>query len=113
MRLKEESYVLKNVVVTSHRPTYTYNDGVLKARVENLSNNSADKLIDVLKRMPGVVATDNSIMVNGASPVVVINGVKQHLSNFAAYNLSVNGASNKHGDDSYQYKSISRKQIRI
>jgi len=29
--------------------------------------------------MPGVVATDNSIIVNGASPVVVINGVKQHI----------------------------------
>ena len=79
MRLKEENYVLENVVVTSHRLTYTYKDGVLKARVENLSNNSADKLIDVLKRMPGVVATDNSIMVNGASPVVIINGVKQHI----------------------------------
>ena len=77
--LEEESYVLKDVVVTSHRPTYRYKDGILKARVENLSNNSSDKLMDILKRMPGVVATDNSIMINGASPAVIINGVKQHL----------------------------------
>lgn len=77
--LEEESYVFKDVVVTSHRPTYRYKDGILKARVENLSNNSSDKLMDILKRMPGVVATDNSIMINGASPAVIINGVKQHL----------------------------------
>ena len=77
--IEEDNYVLKNVVVTSHRPTYSYKDGILKARIINLSNNSADKLIDILKRMPGVIATDNSIMVNGASPAIIINGVKQHL----------------------------------
>ncbi len=79
LHLAEESYMLDNVVVTSHRPTYTFRDGVLKARVSNLSNNSADKLIDVLKRMPGVVVSGNGIMVNGASPAVIINGVKRHL----------------------------------
>lgn len=77
--LKPTDLMLDEVVVSSYRKAFSLVDGKIGIDVGSLSNNAADNMLDVLKRMPSVQVSKDGITVQGNNPLVVIDGVKQRL----------------------------------
>lgn len=77
--LKPTDLMLDEVVVSSYKKAFSLVDGKIGVDVGRLSNNAADNVLDVLKRMPGVQVSKDGITMQGNNPLVVIDGVKQRL----------------------------------
>lgn len=77
--LLESSQMLDQAVITIKRPTIQKAPGRLVFNVENTSVASGSAL-DVLKKTPGVVVSQQGISVKNNSPVIYVNNKRVYLS---------------------------------
>ncbi len=77
--LDDAPYALDEIEIIASQKAFSLKDGELKIHINKLSNNNADKLLDILKRLPGFIITDNSISINGNIPKIKIDGIKQYI----------------------------------
>jgi len=77
--LLESSEMLDQAVITLKRPTIQKAPGQLVFNIENTSIASGSAL-DVLKKTPGVVVSQQGISVKNNSPVIYINNKRVYLS---------------------------------
>ena len=91
--LLESSEMLDQAVITIKRPTIQKAPGRLVFNVENTSVASGSAL-DVLKKTPGVVVSQQGISVKNNSPVIYVNNKRVYLSGEETLSLleSTNGS---------------------
>jgi UDP-3-O-acyl-N-acetylglucosamine deacetylase len=72
--LKAQDRELKEIVVTSRQPPFKTKQGALIANVSNTQLSTLGTATDVIQRIPGIIANDESISVFGkGTPVVYID----------------------------------------
>lgn len=79
LKLFESSEMLEEAVLTVKRPTIQKSPGKLVFNVENTSV-AIGSTMDVLKRTPGVVVSEQGISVKNNSPVIYVNNKRVYLS---------------------------------
>ena len=79
IQLLESSEMLEEAVITAKRPTIQKGPGRLTFNVENTSV-ALGNTMDVLKRTPGVVVSEQGISVKNNTPVIYINNKRVYLS---------------------------------
>ncbi|MDG1269831.1 MAG: carboxypeptidase-like regulatory domain-containing protein, partial [Ulvibacter sp.] len=91
--LLESSEMLDQAVITIKRPTIQKSPGRLVFNVENTSVASGSAL-DVLKKTPGVVVSQQGVSVKNNSPVIYVNNKRVYLSGEETLSLleSTNGS---------------------
>lgn len=94
--LKENTIGLEEVTVSAYKRAITMTDGKIGVDVGKLTLGITDNFLDILKRTPGVIVSNDGIKVQGNEPLVIIDGVKQripmstllnHLKSLPAANL--------------------------
>ena len=91
--LLESSEMLDQAVITIKRPTIQKSPGRLVFNVENTSVASGS-VLDVLRKTPGVVVSQQGISVKNNSPVIYVNNKRVYLSSKETLSLleSTNGS---------------------
>jgi hypothetical protein len=79
-KLRTDKYSISEVVVKADKRPLTFKNGEIIADASFFTNNKGDKIIDLLKRMPGIMIKDDRIIIDGSEPAIVINGIKQKSS---------------------------------
>lgn len=76
IRLKEKSYALDGIEVKAERPQVKVENGALKYDVPQLmAGKSVSNAFEVVKQIPGIISTDETIQLLGAgSPAIILNG---------------------------------------
>jgi hypothetical protein len=91
--LLESSEMLDQAVITIKRPTIQKSPGRLVFNVENTSVASGS-VLDVLRKTPGVVVSQQGVSVKNNSPVIYVNNKRVYLSSKETLSLleSTNGS---------------------
>ena len=91
--LLESSEMLDQAVITIKRPTIQKSPGRLVFNVENTSVASGS-VLDVLRKTPGVVVSQQGISIKNNSPVIYVNNKRVYLSSKETLSLleSTNGS---------------------
>ena len=91
--LLESSEMLDQAVITLKRPTIQKSPGRLVFNVENTSVASGS-VLDVLRKTPGVVVSQQGVSVKNNSPVIYVNNKRVYLSSKETLSLleSTNGS---------------------
>lgn len=91
--LLESSEMLDQAVITLKRPTIQKSPGRLVFNVENTSVASGS-VLDVLRKTPGVVVSQQGISIKNNSPVIYVNNKRVYLSSKETLSLleSTNGS---------------------
>ena len=91
--LLESSEMLDQAVITIKRPTIQKSPGRLVFNVENTSVASGS-VLDVLRKTPGVVVSQQGVSIKNNSPVIYVNNKRVYLSSKETLSLleSTNGS---------------------
>ncbi|HNP66440.1 MAG TPA: TonB-dependent receptor [Aequorivita sp.] len=87
--LRENQQMLDETVVVAKLPTIRKTPGKLVFEVENTSL-STGSTVDLLKKTPGVIVTNENIQIKLSTPVIYINGKRVYLSAEEVYSLLQN-----------------------
>jgi hypothetical protein len=124
--LKPKSYLLEEVAVTASKPKYTIKeDGNMIVTVDQIPGHETDNVFDLLKKLPGVIASDNQgVSLYGMTVELQIDGrdmpymdLMTLLKSLPAYSLeqieliSIKGA--EHDGSSQAIINLKTKQQRI
>jgi len=76
IRLNPRSYLLNEVAITASKPRYVIrDDGNMIVNVEKIPGSENDNAFDLLKKLPGVIASDNQgISLNGQNIELQVDG---------------------------------------
>lgn len=77
--LNKETVELDEVVISAYKRAITMADGKIGINVEQLSLGSTDNFLDILKRTPGLIVSNEGIKVQGNDAIVIIDGIKQRM----------------------------------
>ncbi len=93
--LYHDDYSLSEVIVRANKKPITYKNGEMIIDASFFTNSKGDKILDVLRRMPGILIKNDKILIDGKEPLVVINGTKQRvpITNIIKYFESVSAGN--------------------
>lgn len=77
--LKEKAVELNEVTISAYKRAIFMADGKIGIDVEQLVLGAADNFLDILKRIPGIIVSNEGIEVQGKETIVIIDGIKQRM----------------------------------
>jgi len=77
--LNEKVLELNEVTVSAYKSAFSMTDGKIGINVNQLILGGTDSFLDILKRIPGIIVSNDGIEVQGNEAIVMIDGVKQRM----------------------------------